>query len=270
MNKTPIKLSDGRQLTYYDTAAGGRRELADGRTLSAVNSTSELRCDPFLGAWVIYATHRQDRSYLPAAAECPLCPSRDGHRTEIPAADYEVVVFENRFPALTASPAAELANQSGQRRGLFTARPSAGSCEVVCYTSDHRESFAQLSHDRVSLVLEALIDRTAELAARPGVEQVYCFENRGREIGVTQPHPHGQIYAYPFVTPRTERVLASVHSYFRRTRRNLFDDVLAAERADGSRLVLAAQHWTAFVPHAAHWPYEIHCYPNRRVRTWRA
>jgi UDPglucose--hexose-1-phosphate uridylyltransferase len=265
VNKTRIKLSDGRQLTYYDTALGARRDAADGRQLSAVNSCSELRRDPFLGDWVIYATHRQDRSYLPPAAECPLCPSRDGHRTEIPAPDYEVVVFENRFPALTASPGAELAVEADERGGLLTARPSAGGCEVICYTSDHEKSFAQLSHDRVSLVLEALIDRTAELGARPGVEQVYCFENRGREIGVTQPHPHGQIYAYPFVTPRTERVLASVDAYLRHTQRNLFDDVLAAERVDGSRIVLAAQHWTAFVPHAARWPYEVHCYPNRRV-----
>ena len=265
MNKTRIRLSDGRQLTYYDSSADTRREAADGRRLSAANSYSELRRDPFLGAWVIYATHRQDRSYLPAAVECPLCPSRGGHRTEIPAADYEVVVFENRFPALTPSPGAELAVQGGLRDGLLTARSSAGGCEVVCYTSDHEASFAELSHDRVSLVLEALIDRTAELAAQPGVEQVYCFENRGREIGVTQPHPHGQIYAYPFVTPRTERVLASVQAHFRHTGRNLFDDVIAAERVDGSRIVLATQHWTAFVPHAARWPYEVHCYPNRRV-----
>jgi UDPglucose--hexose-1-phosphate uridylyltransferase len=94
---------------------------------------------------------------------------------------------------------------------------------------------------------------------------VFCFENRGEEIGVTLGHPHGQIYAYPFVTPRTERMLASSAAHRRRTGRNLFDDLLAAERAEGDRVVIAGEHWTAFVPYAAHWPYEVHLYPNRRV-----
>ena len=98
-----------------------------------------------------------------------------------------------------------------------------------------------------------------------GVEQVFCFENRGSEIGVTLGHPHGQIYAYPFITPRTGRMLSSVAAHRERTGRNLFDDVLADELADRRRVVLAGEHWTAFVPHAAHWPYEVHLYPNRRV-----
>jgi UDPglucose--hexose-1-phosphate uridylyltransferase len=136
---------------------------------------------------------------------------------------------------------------------------------VICFTSDHGASFADLSPDRVRLVTEALIDRTAELSALPGVAQVYCFENRGREIGVTQPHPHGQIYAYPFVTPRTGRMLRSARAYTRRTGRNVFDDVVAAERATVTRVVRAGRHWIAFVPNAARWPYELHCYPLRRV-----
>jgi UDPglucose--hexose-1-phosphate uridylyltransferase len=152
-------------------------------------------------------------------------------------------VFDNRFPALTGN----------------------GRCEVVCYTSDHNSSFAQLSPERVSLLLEALIDQTTTLGALPGVEQVYCFENAGAEIGVTLQHPHGQIYAYPFVTPRTDRMIASVLGYRRRTGRNLFDDVVAGEITAGSRLVLRTARWTAFVPNAARWPYEIHLYPNDRV-----
>ena len=122
------------------------------------------------------------------------------------------------------------------------------SCEVVCYTADHNAAFHELTPSRIDLVLEALIDRTRELGAREDVEQVFCFENRGQEIGVTQPHPHGQIYAYPFITPVTERVLSTVAAYRQNCGRNLFDDVLDAERADGSRTVLATDHWTAFVP----------------------
>jgi len=82
---------------------------------------------------------------------------------------------------------------------------------------------------------------------------------------VTQPHPHGQIYAYPFITPRTTRALESARAYYRRTGGNLYDDVLAAERADGSRIVTESGLWVAFVPHAARWPYEVHLYPKRRV-----
>jgi UDPglucose--hexose-1-phosphate uridylyltransferase len=113
--------------------------------------------------------------------------------------------------------------------------------------------------------MAAWTDRSAELAGQPGVEQVYCFENRGAEIGVTLSHPHGQIYAYPYITPRTDRMLASCASYRRETGSNLFDDILAAEEADSSRIVLRGSHWTAFVPYAAHWPYEVHLYPRRRV-----
>jgi UDPglucose--hexose-1-phosphate uridylyltransferase len=261
VQKTTIKLADGRQLSYYDATAGQARDAVDRRELPSANTPSQLRYEPFLDTWVIYASHRQNRSYLPSARECPLCLSTGGHLTEIPAADYEVVVFENRFLALSASRAPAAAVGGSE---LLPQRPG-GRCEVVCYTPDHDASFAKLSRERVELVLRALIDRTAELSALPGVDQVFCFENRGREIGVTQPHPHGQIYAYPFVTPRTDKALASARAYYRRTGRNLFDDVLAAERADGSRVMLATEYWTAFVPQAARWPCEIHLYPNRRA-----
>ncbi len=189
----------------------------------------------------------------------------------VPEHDYEVVVFENRFPALAAPLIGTVAAgpprlaEDGPGPSLLAESPGGGRCEVVCYTSDHDAAFHELGTDRIDLVLEALIDRTRVLGARHDVEQVFCFENRGREIGVTQPHPHGQIYAYPFITPATERTLRMVEDHRQRRGGNLFDDVLAAERADGSRTVLATDHWTAFVPHAARWPYELHCYPNERV-----
>jgi UDPglucose--hexose-1-phosphate uridylyltransferase len=275
VRKTTISLSDGRELSYFDTGPPARRDEPDRRGLSPVRPQAELRYDQFQGTWVMYASHRQDRTYLPGAADCPLCPSTADRATEIPARDYEVVVFENRFPALT-SPAGDHPawpggggdggpEPGGRPDEVLAARPSAGRCEVICFTSDHNASFADLPPDRVRLVTEALIDRTAALSALPGVAQVYCFENRGREIGVTQPHPHGQIYAYPFVTPRTTRALEGALAYARRTGRNLADDVLAAGRAAGERVVLAGTHWTAFVPHAARWPYEVHLYPHRRV-----
>jgi UDPglucose--hexose-1-phosphate uridylyltransferase len=104
------------------------------------------------------------------------------------------------------------------------------------------------------------------LAALPGVEQVFCFENRGEEIGVTLHHPHGQIYAYPFITPRTHAMLAAARRHAAETGgRSLFADVLGAERELGERVIATNEHWTAFVPAAARWPFEVLVAPHRRV-----
>jgi UDPglucose--hexose-1-phosphate uridylyltransferase len=280
--KASITLADGRELIYFGDYADEEAGYPDRRALPAIEVSSQVRHDPLLGEWVIVAGHRQDRTFLPPAEHCPLDPSTPDRLTEIPAPSYQVVVFENRFPSLVpgggvgegvpGTGAPERASWGGigegsgdDPNGLVATRPGNGRCEVVCFSQDHDASFADLTHDQVALVLAAWIDRSAALAALPGVQQVYCFENRGREIGVTLSHPHGQIYAYPFVTPRTARMLATSATYQRDTGRNLFDDVLAAELADRSRIVLAGEHWVAFVPHAAHWPYEVHLYPRRRM-----
>ena len=97
------------------------------------------------------------------------------------------------------------------------------------------------------------------------MEQVFCFENRGQEIGVTLHHPHGQIYAYPFVPARTQALITEARRHTDRTGRLLGADILAAERADGSRMVLEGQHWSAYVPYAARWPVEVHLAPHRDV-----
>ncbi|MEV7598496.1 galactose-1-phosphate uridylyltransferase [Kitasatospora sp. NPDC089797] len=270
--RTATTLADGRQLIYYDSGAAVPRDTVDRRPLDARpggpggggpggSGGSEVRLDPATGAWVTIAAHRQARTYRPPAEECPLCPSRDGRLSEIPAADYQVAVFENRFPSLTGPPAPP----TGGADGLWTSGPGAGRCEVVCFTADHDASFADLTPARARLVLDAWTDRTAELSALPGVRQVYCFENRGAEIGVTLAHPHGQIYAFPFTTPRTARMVDRAAEHRAATGRNLFDDLLAAERAHRERVVLAGRHWTAFVPFAARWPYEVHLFPHRRV-----
>ncbi|MGV9560830.1 galactose-1-phosphate uridylyltransferase [Streptomyces sp. NPDC003480] len=244
MKKTPTRLADGRELVYYDLRDDAVRDAVDRRPLERTVTTSEIRRDALLGDSVAIASHRQGRTYLPPADECPLCPSREGRLSEIPDSSYDVVVFENRFPSLA---------------GDF------GRCEVVCFTSDHNASFADLTEEQARLVLDAWTDRTAELSHLPSVEQVFCFENRGREIGVTLGHPHGQIYAYPFITPRTALMLRSLAAHRNATGgENLFDAVLERELAD-ERIVLEGEHWVAFVPYAAHWPYEVHLYPRRRV-----
>ncbi|WP_093765649.1 galactose-1-phosphate uridylyltransferase [Streptomyces sp. F-7] len=244
MKKTSTRLADGRELVYYDLADDTVRDAVDRRLLDATVTTSEIRRDELLGDSVAVASHRQGRTYHPPADECPLCPSRDGRLSEIPDSSYDVVVFENRFPSLAGD---------------------SGRCEVVCFTSDHDASFASLGERQARLVLDAWTDRTSELSHLPSVEQVFCFENRGAEIGVTLQHPHGQIYAYPFTTPRTALMLRQVAAHKEATGgENLFDAVVERERA-GERVVLEGEHWVAFVPYAAHWPYEVHLYPKRRV-----
>jgi UDPglucose--hexose-1-phosphate uridylyltransferase len=262
VNKTVTRLADGRELIYYESnPLVDRSAYADTRPMEAAHPSTETRFDPVLGEWIAVAAHRQGRTFHPPANSCPLCPSTDGWQSEIPAPDYEVVAFENRFPALSGLPHPDdtLAGPLPHR-----ARMGGGRCEVICFTSEHKATFAGLSEARVALVLEAWTDRTAQLSALPHIRQIYCFENRGVEIGVTLEHPHGQIYAFPYIAPKTARALENAIAHRDRTRRNLFDDILAAERT-GGRVVLDTPQWTAFVPFAARWPYEAHLYPNRRV-----
>lgn len=271
--RTPIRiirtrLADGRALTYYDDrepfASGtATRARHDPRHLPPHEAQPTMRVDVLTGEWVILAPHRMVRTHLPSAASCPLCPSREGASTEIPADDYDVVVFDNRFPSLvpTAGPVPAVVDGDA----LWPQKPAIGRCEVVCFTSDHDASFARLGPHRATTVIEAWSDRTRELSALSPTRQVFCFENRGAETGVTLHHPHGQIYAYPFLPPRTERLLTQAAAHRQRTGRDLWSDVLAAELRARVRVVHHGAAWTAYVPAAARWPVEIHLVPHRAV-----
>lgn len=265
--RTETRLADGRALYYFDAEPGADRTAAkDTRDLPVTTTASEIRWDPMLDQWVVIASHRQGRTFLPPADECPLDASRDGRQTEIPADDYEVVVFENRFPSLaTGAVLGPDPDDLDDADPLFTRRAGVGRCEVVCFTSDHSASFSSLSPQRVGTVIDAWIDRTEELNALPDVEQVFVFENRGEEIGVTLAHPHGQIYGYPFVPPRMRRANDSARRHLERTGECLHCALLAAERAAGVRIVRETDLFTVVVPHAARWPYEAHVYARRHT-----
>lgn len=263
MKRTSTKLADGRELIYFDEQDDVVRNAPDRRELPDRAGGSELRYDAVLDEWVAVAGHRQTRTFLPPTDQCPLCPSRDGRQTEIPASDYDVVAFENRFPSFSEFATATFDAAGHPDEGPFARRPGVGRCEVLCFTSDHNAALATLPPERIRTVLEAWIDRTAELSARPDVEHVFPFENRGEEIGVTLHHPHSQVYAYPYVAPRVRRMLDSASAYHERTGRDLFTDVLDGERTAGVRVIADSTHWTAFVPVAARFPVEVHVYPKR-------
>lgn len=259
-------LADGRELLFFSLPGHDAAPIPDHRALPDRSAAqSELRFDRTTGQWVIIAALRQDRTFMPPADRCPLCPGPSGLTSEIPAADYDVVVFENRFASLTGPPPGSTFALPVPAGAGFVSAPSHGRCEVICFSSDHTGSFAGLDFGQARLVIEAWQHRTAELSAEPGIEQVFCFENRGAEIGVTLAHPHGQIYGYPYLTPRTEQMLQAARAHRARTGTNLFADVLAHEARDGARIVARTELFTAFVPFAARWPVEVHIYPNRFV-----
>jgi UDPglucose--hexose-1-phosphate uridylyltransferase len=262
MIRTPISLADGRELIYFDERPADRGAV-DRRTLPPPPPTAQLRLDPLVDEWVAVAAHRQTRTFLPPSDQCPLCPSTEAFASEIPASDYDVVVFENQFPSFSDRVVPDEVTEFTE---MVPVRPAIGRAEVVCFTSDHNSSFAALSPQRVRTVVDVLADRTTAMSALPGVAQVFPFENRGVEIGVTLHHPHGQIYAYPMVPPRTRAMLTAAARHAERTGgRSLYADVLAAERAAKVRLIAENDHWTAYVPAAARWPFEVQVAPHRKV-----
>src|SRR5690554_2792893 len=262
ITKTVTTLADGRELIYFDdadTSLSGERAV-DARTLDPRPATATMRQDVLTGDWISVAAARQNRVFLPPAHQDPLAPASPENPSEIPS-NYDVAVFENRSPSF--GPEVGEADVAGL--GFERTAPSYGRCEVVCFSPEHEGSFGTQTPSRARTVIEAWADRTAALSAMPGIHQVFCFENRGREIGVTLPHPHGQIYAFPFVTPRTRVMLDRAAEHRARTGRNLFRDVLDAERRARTRVVLESEHWTAYVPAAARWPVEVHLAPHRDV-----
>ena len=262
---TSTMLADGRELIYFDDGPLAKpHPERDRRPLlpRSTEDSGEIRYDALTGDWVAVAQHRQTRTYLPPADECPLCPSTDANLSEIPATDYDVVVFENRFPSL--GPALGTAPE---HPGWGTSGTAFGRCEVVAFTSAHTGSFGSLSAQRARTVVDAWAHRTEALSALPGIRQVFPFENRGQEIGVTLHHPHGQIYAYPYVTPRAEVMARTARTFYDASggRDTLTGSILRSERDSGERMVLEGEHFSAYVPFAAHWPLEVHLAPHRQV-----
>lgn len=203
----------------------------------------------------MFAGHRQDRTFLPADAFCPLCPTRDGQpQTEIPLPAFDVVVFENRFPSLVRKPAEPAVAGSE----LYPVAPSHGANEVVVYSDDHHLSLGDMDVDRIAKVVEVWAERYADLGGRDEVAYVSIFENRGVAVGVTLHHPHGQIYAYPEIPRRVRRKLDVATAHIAEHGTCVFCDVVARERSDGVRMIAHNRSFLAFVPFAARFPYEVH------------
>lgn len=252
------KLFDGRDLFYFDdenSNLGPTRKI-DQRSPADRPQTADLRFDALTGEWITVASHRQQRVVLPPAHSCPLCPTSPENQSELPD-NFDVAVFENKGPAF--GPASGVIDQPSQPFGFST--HSFGRCEVVVFSPEHEGSLANMPEARIKTVITAWMNRTAALMAIDGVVQVFPFENRGEEIGVTLHHPHGQIYSYPFVTPRTQLLIQQVTDHGP----TFFQELIQFEKA-GDRVVLESEHFLAYVPFAARWPVEIHALPKRHIQ----
>ena len=224
---------------------------------------SELRWNPLLGEWVATATHRQERTFLPPADFCPLCPTKEGgFPTEVPESTYDLVVFENRFPSLRTDPPPPAVEATA----LYPVRPGQGVCEVVLYSPNHSSTLAQEPVEQIYKLVRVWTDRFRELGALDFVDYVFEFENKGEAIGVTLHHPHGQIYAYPFIPPRIKQELEQSRAYQANTGRCLLCDIVADERRDGRRIVAENNSFVAYIPFFAGYPYEVHISASRHLQ----
>jgi UDPglucose--hexose-1-phosphate uridylyltransferase len=239
MHRLELMKPDGRALALYS-----RRPMS---AMSAPSPFSEplggqpqLRWHPLRGEWVTYAAYRQGRTFLPPPEYNPLAPTRDpAFPTEVPAGDWEIAVFDNRFPAL--------------------ALPQ-GKCEVVVFTQDPSSSLGALPLEHIELLIEVWAERTERLGALAGIEYVLPFENRGAEVGVTLHHPHGQVYAYPAVPPVPARMRETALEG-----RGLLRRVIEKELEEHTRLLYRGEHALAFVPFCARYPYEVWVAPVEPV-----
>jgi len=216
---------------------------------------TELRWNPTVREWVSTASHRQNRPQMPRDW-CPFCPGSG----RVPD-DYDVFIYPNDFAAFTIPPQVPAIEGDD----FYPVRPSHGKCDVVLYHPDHNTSIPQISIEHLTRLVKTWRKRFVELKATPGIRYVLIFENKGEVIGVTMPHPHGQIYSLPLIPPILKKELAAARAHYRKHRHCLYCDILQKERKDGRRIVAENQAFTAFIPFYARWPYEVHVYPRRHL-----
>ena len=259
-NVRSVRISDDLHLAVLDRGGGRAMRLFsreardypyfDGLP-SVENTSAHLRRHPLTGEWIAYSAARQGRTMLPDAHDCPLCPMRDASRlTDVPVADYEVAIFSNRFAALLPDPGTppELA---------LSTRSGAGLCEVISYSADHAASLSSIGPGRIALLVDALADRVPQIMQNPDIAYVLPFENRGREIGVTLDHPHGQIYGLSHLPQRIRQTAEGFRdgNPLAGLATAIPDELKLAENDTG----------IAFVPPWARYPFEVWVVPHERV-----
>lgn len=230
----------------------------------------EERWHPLREEWVVVAAHRQHRPWSGETirhagtptpdyvADCYLCPGNTrvgGARND----DYMgTFVFDNDLPCVSVDAPASLPEPGG----IFRNRPARGSARVVCYSPRHNLTLAELDPSAVDALVSVWQEQYRELGRRDDINHVLIFENKGEAVGVSNPHPHGQIYATNFVFKTIENEARASERHRRETGRVLFQDVLDAERHDGRRIICENDTAIAFVPYFARYAYEVYVAPK--------
>jgi len=216
---------------------------------------AELRWNPLLRTWVIMSSHRQARPLLETGA-CPFCPGSG----RVPD-DYEIFDYDNDFPSLTLDPPVPDVDSDW----LIPVLPVFGKCEVTLYSPKHDATLPQLPLEHIAKLVDHWEGRYRELGAIRGIDFVFIFENRGAAVGVTMVHPHGQIYAYPYIPLKVQTELDSCREHMHENGSCLICDLRDHEERDGSRVVYQCSGFTAFVPPFAEYPYQVYIIPAEHV-----
>lgn len=220
---------------------------------------SELRWNPLLQEWVAIAAHRQGRPQMPKDW-CPFCPGSGS----VPD-NYDVHIYPNDF-ATFSYPSIDPDTVIDADNTLYRVAKAQGKCDVVLYHPDHNTSLAQLSVEHIGKLVKLWQQRFTELRAIAEIKYIFIFENKGEVIGVTMPHPHGQIYSFPYIPPKINVELTASEEYWRKNGCCLLCAIRADELQTAQRVVAANDSFVAFIPFFARWPYEVHIYARRHLQ----
>ena len=231
----------------------------------------EERWHPLREEWVVIAAHRQDRPWsgetVPQAAallpeyvdDCYLCPGNQRVGGAVNPRYRGVFVFDNDHPCVGMDAPAELEPAPG----IYQNRPAQGIARVVCYTPRHDLSLAELSVSEVGSLLGTWQEQYQDLGNRPEIDHVLIFENKGEVVGVSNPHPHCQIYATNFVFKTIETEARASQRCLTETGRSIFQDIIATEKQDGRRIICENESAIAFLPYFARYAYEVFVAPKQ-------
>jgi UDPglucose--hexose-1-phosphate uridylyltransferase len=214
---------------------------------------AELRKHPLTNDWIMIASHRQNRPQMPKDY-CPFCPGSG----KVPD-QFDVYKYDNDFPALRQDPPVP----DDVATDFFETAPCYGKCEVILYSPEHTVTLPELPTEHITKLVNLWAERYEELSKDENIKYVFIFENRGEAVGVTMPHPHGQIYGYSFVPKKLELELENAAKHKAEKGTCLFCDWLKAEQDAGSRIIFQNEHFTVFLPFFSEYPYGAYIMSNR-------
>jgi len=222
---------------------------------------AELRWNPLLRDWTIVASHRQNRPQMPADW-CPFCPPKKQEDNPKVPLEFDVLEYDNDFPALMLDPP----EPDEPNDPLYRTAPCAGKCEVILYSPDHNAVLPEIPDAQVEKLVALWCERFEMMRAEEKIKYCFIFENRGELVGVTMPHPHGQIYGYSYIPLKLRAELDSAREHKAETGNCLFCDILARENADGRRIIFENEHFTVFLPFWTDYPYGVNIISKRHAQ----